>query len=84
MRFRTLAWQKFVENLLSVKVWVIFVYMLICFNLVLIGKMDGATFAQTNAAVIGIVLGIREGIKVTKIKENAKNGSSEENKKILV
>ncbi len=82
MSFGKIAWQKFVENLLSVKVWVIFGYMLLCFNLVLLGKMDGTTFAQTNAAVIGIVLAIREGIKITKIKQNAKNESGD-SKKIM-
>lgn len=64
------AWRKFVENLLSIKVWVIFSYMGICSILVWKGKMDGVTFAETNAAVIGVVLAIREGIKIAKIKKS--------------
>lgn len=69
--FCTRAWRKFVENCLSIKVWIIFAYMALCFKLVLLGKMDGVTFAQTNAAVIAVVLAIREGIKIAKIKKSA-------------
>ncbi|MGD2072724.1 MAG: hypothetical protein PVG65_04470 [Candidatus Thorarchaeota archaeon] len=64
------AWRKFIENCLSVKVWIIFGYMVLCYKLVLMGKMTGITFAETNAAVIGVVLAVREGIKIAKIKKS--------------
>jgi len=74
------AWRKFVENCLSIKLWIIFAYMVLCFKLVLLGKMDGVVFAETNAAVIGVVLAIREGIKIAKIRKST-NG---EDKNIMV
>ncbi len=78
--FCTRAWRKFVENCLSIKVWVIFAYMAACFVLVVKGLMDGAVFAETNAAVIGVVLAIREGIKIAKIRKST-NG---DDKNIMV
>lgn len=82
-KFHALAWQKLVENCLSLKAQVIFGYMALTFYLTMIDKMPATVFAETNAAVIGTVLAIREGIKVVRIKANGKddkNGSGEGSK----
>lgn len=75
--FATKAVKKFVENILSVKVWIIFVYMFISLYLVLEGKMTGEIFASSCGAVISIVLAIREGLKVRRIAA-ASNGATKE------
>ncbi len=66
--FWKLASEKLVENLLSVKVWIIFSFLFSTAFLCWYGKIDGDTFAAVNGAVISTVLAIREGIKVAKIK----------------
>lgn len=83
MSFAISAVQKFVENCLSIKVWVIFGFMFISLYLVYIGKMTGVDFATSNGSVISIVLSIREGIKIAKIREIRKtNGDPEKAAKI--
>lgn len=83
MNFATSAVQKFIENCLSVKIWIIFSYMLASLVLVYMGKMEGVDFATSNGSVISIVLAIREGIKVAKIREIRKtNGDAEKAAKI--
>lgn len=71
---------KFIENILSVKVWIIFVYMILSLYMVHKNQMTGETFATSNGSVISIVLALREGFKTQKIKAIA-NGSSEDAKK---
>ena len=66
--FWKLAGQKFVENLLSVKVWTIFALLLVSTILVWNGKMDGGTFAAVNGGVISTVYALREGFKINKIR----------------
>jgi len=87
MNFAIKALKKFVENILSVKVWVIFTYMFIALYLVVNDKMTGEVFATSAGSIISIVLAIREGIKVRKISA-ASNGATEkqikEIEKILV
>jgi len=70
------AFKKFTENILSVKVWIIFTYLIISLYLVVNGKMTGEIFATSNGSIISIVLAIREGIKVRKISA-ASNGTTE-------
>jgi len=71
------AFKKFTENLLSIKVWVIFTYVFSSLYLVVNGFMTGETFATSTGAVISIVLAIREGIKVRRISA-ASNGAIQE------
>lgn len=68
---------KFIENILSIKVWIIFTYVLISFYLVTIDKMTGQVFATSSGSIISIVLAIREGIKVRKLSA-ASNGKTKE------
>jgi hypothetical protein len=78
--FAGAAGVKFVENVLSVKVWIIFIYMMLSLFMVHKDKMTGEIFATSNGSVISIVLALREGFKTQKIKAIA-NGSSEDAKK---
>jgi uncharacterized membrane protein len=76
------AW-KFVENCLSVKVWVIFVFMFLSAALLWKVGLDKDTFATWctgNGSIVATVLAIREGIKVRKITA-ASNGATEEQRK---
>ena len=75
--FAIKAFKKFTENLLSIKVWVIFVYVFSSLYLVVNGFMTGETFATSSGAVISVVLAIREGIKVRRISA-ASNGATKE------
>jgi len=71
------AFKKFIENLLSIKVWVIFTYIFSSLYLVVNGFMTGEIFASSTGAVISIVLAIREGIKVRRISA-ASNGATKD------
>jgi len=75
--FAIKAFKKFTENLLSIKVWVIFTYVFSSLYLVANGYMTGETFATSSGAVISVVLAIREGIKVRRISA-ASNGATKE------
>jgi hypothetical protein len=80
--FMGLAGQKFVENLLSVKVWIIFVYMIFSFIMVRADMMSGETFATSNGSVISIVVALREAFKTQKIKAMANGADCETKEKI--
>jgi len=77
MEFAIKAMKKFVENILSLKMWVIFTYMFISLYLVTNGKMTGEVFATSVGSIISIVLAIREGLKVRRISA-ASNGATKE------
>lgn len=62
------AWERFIENLLSVKVWIIFTYIWLSFTALSYGLISGDVFATTCTGMVSIVLAIREGIKIQKIK----------------
>jgi len=64
------ALQKLVENLLSVKVWVIFALLGVSTKLVLIGLMTGTEWAAVNGGVISTVFALREAFKVAKVKSD--------------
>jgi hypothetical protein len=77
-----LAVWKFAENILSVKVWVIFGFMFL--STYLLTKVQGgitadafAAWATGNGSIIATVLAIREGVKVRKITA-ASNGATED------
>lgn len=75
--FAIKAFKKFIENLLSIKVWVIFTYIFTSLYLVTNDFMTGEIFATSSGAVISIVLAIREGVKVRRISA-ASNGATKE------
>lgn len=62
------AFIKLIENVLSVKVWVLLLTMGLSFILCWSGKMTGAEFAGLNGGVVSTVFALREGFKVSKIK----------------
>jgi hypothetical protein len=59
---------KLVENILSIKVAVIFSYMILSFILLWYNKLTSTDFATSNGAIISVVFALREGFKVAKIK----------------
>lgn len=80
--FISKAFKKFVENILSVKVWIIFMYMFTSLYLVVNDKMTGEIFASSCGAVISIVLAIREGLKVRRISAVSNGATKEQIKEI--
>lgn len=64
-----LALIKFVENLVSVKVWTIFILLGVTAFLCYVGKLTGQEFITINGGVITTVYALREGFKVAKIKK---------------
>ena len=62
-----LAFHKLVENLVSVKVWTIFVLLGVTTFLCYVGKLTGGEFIAINGGVITTVYALREGFKVAKI-----------------
>ena len=75
-QFWILVFKKIIESMISVKVIVIFSYLIISAYLLWHGKMSGSDFATSNGAIISVVFALREGFKVSKIK--ALNGSGSE------
>jgi len=62
------AFEKVIENLISVKVWIIF-SMLIASSVFLgFGILSGSVWASVNGGVISTVIALREVFKVAKIK----------------
>lgn len=73
-RWRQLWWRKFFENLVSVKVWTIFLLLFVSAVLCYKGKVSSEGFVSVNGTVISIVFGLREGFKVAKVKSDNGNG----------
>lgn len=73
MDFNTLAKQKFVENLLSVKIWVIFAFLIASSFFLYTGLISGALWVSGNGGIISTVFGMREAFKVAKIRANVNN-----------
>ncbi len=66
--FKTRAWRKFVENILSVKVWIIFALLGTSSIFLAVGLMPAAIWASVNGGVISTVCAMREAVKIAKIK----------------
>ena len=64
-----LALEKLLENLISVKVWTIFILLGVTTFLCYFGKISGGEFITLNGGVITTVYALREGFKVAKIKQ---------------
>ena len=62
------AGKKFIENLLSIKVWVMFSLLIITSVMVFYDKLSGGAFATVNGGVISTVFALRESFKIAKIK----------------
>lgn len=67
-KFKKAAMRKFVENMLSVKVWVIIFLLVISTAMLINGFITGDVWAAVNGGVISTVFALREGFKVAKVK----------------
>jgi len=79
--FWSLALQKFVENLLSVKVWIIFGLLIVSTKLLLMKLMTGTEWCTINGGVISTVCAIREAFKIARVKSDTQN---EESRNLMV
>ena len=66
--FKTRCFRKFVENVLSVKVWVIFVILVTSSVFLCIGLVSGTVWASLNAGVISTIFALRESFKISRIR----------------
>jgi len=62
------AGKKLIENLLSVKVWIMFSFLFVSTILLIKGSLDGTAWAATNGGIISTVTAMREAFKVSKVK----------------
>jgi hypothetical protein len=67
--FWLLAIEKMTENLLSVKVWTIFAFMLVSAHLCFTGHLSGSDFATSNGSIISVVYALRESFKTIKLRQ---------------
>ena len=74
--------RKLIENCLSLKMWILVMFVGISSYLVMQGKMSGDVWATANGTVVPIILGTREIFKIRKIKE-LNTGEELTNKDIL-
>ena len=79
MKFWKSVGAKLIENLISVKVWTIFVLMVISTVLVWHDKISGDIWAAVNGGVISTVFALREGFKVAKVRK-LENGDAKDMK----
>ncbi len=61
---------KLVENVISVKVWIIAAFLIVSTKLLIMGLLTGVVWASVNGGVISTVLAVREALKVAKIKSD--------------
>lgn len=64
---------KIVESLVSVKVLTILTLLIVSTKLLMVGLLDGQTWAMINGGVISTVYAMREAFKINKIKELSRN-----------
>jgi hypothetical protein len=76
-RWRRNFWRKVAENLISVKVWILFAMLLASTGLLFAGKLTAVVWGSANSGTITAVLGMREGFKVAKVRSNGTNGEKE-------
>jgi len=62
------AFEKVIENLISVKVWIIFSVIVASSVFLGFGLLSGSVWASVNGGVISTVIALREVFKVAKIK----------------
>lgn len=68
-KFTSNAKKKLIENLLSVKVWVIVLILITSTILVVFNYLSGDAWATVNAGIVATVIGCREAFKVAKVRE---------------
>ena len=68
MEFNELAKQKFVENLLSVKVWIVFSVLILSSLFLYLGLLTGAVWGSVNGGVISTICALREAFKVARVR----------------
>ncbi len=61
---------KLIENLLSVKVWVLVAFLVVSTKLLMMGLLTGDIWATANGATIAVVFALRESFKVAKVKSD--------------
>lgn len=66
---------KIIDNLLSVKVWVIIGVLSLSAKMVYDGQLTGGEFTTLNTTLTAIAVGMREVFKVNKIRAMATNAS---------
>ena len=62
--------KKLIENLLSVKVWIMFSYLTVSTVLLVHGFIDGTMWVASNGGIISTVIACREAFKVAKVKSD--------------
>ena len=62
------AFEKIIENLISVKVWIIFAVLIVSSIFLSFELLSGSVWASVNGGVISTVIALREVFKVAKIK----------------
>ena len=70
MSFMKNAGKKIIENLTSVKVWVIFTLLIVSTVLIFFGLLTGTEWATLNGGVISTVFAMREAFKVAKVNSD--------------
>ena len=64
---------RIVESLVSIKVLTILTLLIVSTKLLILGFLDGSTWAMINGGVISTVYAMREAFKINKIKELSRN-----------
>lgn len=67
-KFWTKVGIKLVENVISVKVWIIAAFLIVSTKLLIMGLLTGVVWASVNGGIISSVLAVREALKVAKVK----------------
>ena len=62
--------KKIIENLISVKVWIMFSYLAVSTILLVYGFIDGTMWVASNGGIISTVVACREAFKVAKVKSS--------------
>jgi len=70
--------KKIIETIISVKVLTIAALLTISTYLILHNHLSGGEWAAVNGGVISTVYALREAFKVSKVKNNGKNGKHED------
>lgn len=62
--------EKIIETMLSVKVWIIFSFVILATVLLIFGFISATVWGSSTTTVISLVLAVREGFKVSKVKSS--------------
>lgn len=59
---------KLIENVISVKVWIIAAFLIVSTKLLIMGFLTAVVWGSVNGGIIASVLAVREALKVAKVK----------------